>query len=223
MALEYVWKGLLVIAVLSIVGVVLVQAGVVSAPWGPDSGEVRVFDDEEDGEPTAEADNETSNETADDDREPKAVVDVEIADSSRERHTGLSNHDSLESGNGMLFIHGDEDDLTYVMREMDFDIDIIFIDADGEITTIHHARAPGPNEDGNDLEYSGRGQFVLEVPRGYANETGIEVGDEVQIDLESNQTIITSAESGSLDRVAATTDRDVTAPPAVATTAYFDS
>ncbi|ELY71523.1 DUF192 domain-containing protein [Natrinema versiforme] len=221
MALEYVWKGLLVVAALSIVGVVLVQAGVVSAPWGPDSGEVRVFDDE-DGESAAEADNETANES-DGDREPKAVVDVEIADSRPERRTGLSDHDSLESGNGMLFIHGDESDLTYVMREMDFDIDIIFIDADGEITSIHHARSPGPNEDGNDLEYSGRGQFVLEVPRGYANETGIEVGDEVEIDLESKQTIITDGESGSLNRVAATADREVTAPTAATAATYFGS
>lgn len=177
MTIGRVGKGLLAIVILSIAGVVLVQAGLVSTPWGPDSGEVRVVDD------------------ADSD-EPKAVIDVEVADDSRERYTGLSNHDSLEPGNGMLFIHGSEQDLTYVMREMDFDIDIIFIGADGEITTIHHARAPGPNEDGNDLEYSGRGKWVLEVPRGYTNETGIEVGDEVDIDLESNQTTITSLGGG---------------------------
>ena len=176
MSVGRVGKGLLAIAVLSIAGVVLVQAGLVSTPWGPDSGEVRVADD------------------ADSD-EPKAVIDVEVADDRRERITGLSNHDSLEPGNGMLFVHESEQDLTYVMREMDFDIDIIFIGADGEITMIHHARAPGPNEDGNDLEYSGRGKWVLEVPRGYTNETGIEVGDEVEIDLESNQTTVTSLDS----------------------------
>ncbi|ELZ25942.1 DUF192 domain-containing protein [Natrinema limicola] len=177
MTIGRVGKGLLAIAVLSIAGVVLVQAGLVSTPWGPDSGEVRVADD------------------ADSD-EPKAVIDVDVADSFSERRTGLSDHDSLEPGNGMLFIYENEQDLTYVMREMDFDIDIVFIGADGEITTIHHARAPGPNEDGNDLEYSGRGKWVLEVPRGYTNETGIEVGDEVDIDLESNQTTITSLGTG---------------------------
>ncbi|MFA9415834.1 DUF192 domain-containing protein [Natrinema sp. HArc-T2] len=177
MAFGRMGKTLLAIAILSIAGVVLLQAGLVSTPWGPDSGEVRVVDD------------------ADSD-EPKAVIDVEVADSVDERYTGLSNHDSLEPGNGMLFVHGSEQDLTYVMREMDFDIDIIFIGADGEITTIHHARAPGPNEDGNDLEYSGRGKWVLEVPRGYTNETGIEVGDEIDIDLESNQTTITSLGTG---------------------------
>ncbi|SEW04241.1 DUF192 domain-containing protein [Natrinema salifodinae] len=176
MAFERVWKGLLAIALLSIVGVALVQAGIVSTPWGADEGHVRVFGDESDGDAAAEAD----------DREPKAVVDVEVADTRRERYVGLSNHDSLESGNGMLFVHDDEDERTYVMRDMDFDIDIIFIDADREITTIHHARAPEAGEDGEDLRYSGQAKWVLEVPRGDANETDIAVGDEVEIDLESN-------------------------------------
>lgn len=173
MAFERGWKALLVIATLSVVGIALVQAGFVSGPWSPENGETRVVDPESDS------------------GDPKAVIDVEVADSSRERYTGLSNHDSLESGNGMLFVYDDEQDLTYVMRKMDFPIDIIFIGADHEITSIHHARAPGPNEDGNDIKYSGRGKWVLEVPRGYTNETGIEAGDEVEIDLESNQTIIT--------------------------------
>nr|WP_255681813.1 DUF192 domain-containing protein [Natrinema sp. SYSU A 869] len=251
MALEYVWKGLLVIAALSIVGVVLVQSGLVSAPWGPDEGEVRVFDDGADEESIAEADNETSADAAtggdggsgdggstdgtedgdgsadeangsgdstgetDGNRDAKAVVDVAVADDASERYTGLSDHDSLESGNGMLFVHDEEQDLTYVMREMDFDIDIIFINADREITTIHHARAPGPDEDGEELRYSGRGKWVLEVPRGYANETGIEVGDEVEIDLESNRTIITSSGLETLERSAAIAEREPTAPAAV--------
>ncbi|OLZ42014.1 hypothetical protein A6E15_13960 [Natrinema saccharevitans] len=233
MALESVWKGLLVIAAVSIIGAVLVQAGFVSVPWGPDEGEVRIFDDGADEESTTRSDtgagtatgandgNDSSGGTdggdaADGDggdagrdadadsstgtgdggtadragTEPKAAVDVEVADDRSERYTGLSDHDSLERGNGMLFVHNREQELTYVMREMDFDIDIIFIDADREITRIHHARAPEPGEDGNDLEYSGRGKWVLEVPRGYANETGIEVGDRVEIDLESAETAI---------------------------------
>ncbi|AGB33193.1 hypothetical protein C488_16537 [Natrinema pellirubrum DSM 15624] len=193
MALESVWKGLLVIAAVLLVGVVLVQAGLVSVPWGPDEGQVQVHNESDGG-----------NET-----ELKAVVDVEIADDTRERRTGLSNHDSLERGNGMLFVHNGERDLTYVMREMDFDIDIIFIDADGEITQIHHARAPEPGEDGEELQYSGRGKWVLEVPRGYANETGIEVGDQVEIDLESNRTsIFDTVPADSLERQAAVADPD---------------
>ncbi|THE66712.1 DUF192 domain-containing protein [Salinadaptatus halalkaliphilus] len=156
-----VWKVILLVGLLSVLGVALVQAGVLPALWGEDRAEVRVL--EADGE-------------------PKAVVDAAVADTTRERYTGLSDHESLEAGHGMLFVHSSEDDRTYVMREMDFDIDIVFIDADREITSIEHARAPDPGEDGEDLQYSGRAQYVLEVPRGYANETEMAVGDRVEIE-----------------------------------------
>ncbi|EMA30579.1 DUF192 domain-containing protein [Halobiforma nitratireducens] len=163
MVLERTWKALLVVALLGVVALVLLQTGAVSVPWGEDRAEVRVLD--EDGE-------------------PRATVEVEVADTWSERYTGLSEHESLEDGEGMLFVHDGEAERTYVMREMDFDIDIIFVDADREITEIEHARAPEPDEDGGDLEYTGLAQWVLEVPRGYANETGMAVGDEVEIEYE---------------------------------------
>lgn len=110
----------------------------------------------------------------------KAVVEVEVADTRQERITGLSEHEHLENGSGMWFVYGDEGERTYVMRAMSFPLDIIFVDADGEITSIHHKRAPGPGEDGEEITATGTGQYVLEVPRGYANATGIEVGDHVE-------------------------------------------
>ena len=163
MDLETVWKGLLITAVGLFAAFVLVQTGIAPSPFSEEKATVTVVDD---------------------DSETLATVDVEVADTWEERYTGLSEHDSLENGSGMLFVHSSEDERTYVMRNMSFDIDIIFIDSDGEITTIHHARAPEPGEDGEDLRYSGRAQWVLEVPRGYANETGIDVGDEVRIEYE---------------------------------------
>ncbi|AFZ72529.1 DUF192 domain-containing protein [Natronobacterium gregoryi] len=164
MVLERVWKLLLVVATLSLVGVLLVQAGVVSAPWGEDRANVHVLES--------------------DTGETRAIVDAEVADTGSERYTGLSDHDALEAGEGMLFVHDDEGERTYVMRDMDFDIDIVFVDGDGEITAIEHARAPEPGEDGEALQYTGQAQYVLEVPRGYANETGMAVGDEVEIEYQ---------------------------------------
>lgn len=161
MALERVWKGLLVVAVVALAAAMVVQLGVVATPWSEDQAEVRVLDDG--GEPTA-------------------VVDVEIADTPADRYTGLSDHDSLADGEGMLFVHGSEDERTYVMRGMDFGIDIVFIGADREITAIHSAPEPGPGEDGGNQRYTGDGRWVLEVPIGYADENGIETGDEVEIE-----------------------------------------
>ncbi|WP_439028391.1 DUF192 domain-containing protein [Haloarchaeobius sp. DT45] len=110
-----------------------------------------------------------------------ATIAVEVADTRQERYTGLSDHETLEDGHGMWFVYEEERGMTFVMRRMDFPIDIVYVGADGRITSIHHMRAPGPGEDGNDITAPGRGQYVLEVPRGYTNETGIEVGDHVEV------------------------------------------
>ena len=109
-----------------------------------------------------------------------ATVDVRIANTTEKRYTGLSDTASLPDGEGMLFVHETEDQYTYVMREMDFPLDIVFVDGNGTITTIHHA--PVPEEiPGGDGRFPGRGKYVLEVPRGYTNATGVAVGDRVVI------------------------------------------
>ncbi|MFC7009293.1 DUF192 domain-containing protein [Halalkalicoccus salilacus] len=108
-----------------------------------------------------------------------AVVDSEVADGPEERYTGLSDHESLGEDEGMLFVFENEDERSFVMRNMDFPIDIVFVDADGRITTIHEA----PTEDGSDLtSYRGEAKWVLEVNRGYTDEHGIEEGDRVEIE-----------------------------------------
>jgi len=107
-----------------------------------------------------------------------------IADTRELRYLGLSDTESLPADRGMLFVYESVEDLTYVMREMDFGIDIVFADSEGEITTIHHARSPGPNEDGENLRYSGRGQYVLEVNRGWTTDRGITPNDVLKFTLQ---------------------------------------
>ena len=66
------------------------------------------------------------------------------------------------------------------MREMDFGIDIVYADRDGVITEIHHAPAPGPDEDGSQHRYSGTGQYVLEVPLRWSSRQLITRGDRLR-------------------------------------------
>ncbi len=108
------------------------------------------------------------------------TVDVRIADTQAKRYVGLSNTSSLHMGEGMLFVHQRERALTYVMRDMDFPLDIIFVRADGRISRIHHAPVPEEIPGGNG-SFEGTGRYVLEVPRGWTNETGVSVGDRVVI------------------------------------------
>ena len=104
-----------------------------------------------------------------------ATVDVRIADTRSLRYTGLSNTSSLGTDEGMLFIHDSEGQQGYVMRNMAFPIDIVHIDADGEITKISHAH---PDDD---QTFRGTAKYVLEVPDEYTTDNGIEVGDRIEI------------------------------------------
>ncbi|MDS0296294.1 DUF192 domain-containing protein [Halogeometricum luteum] len=116
------------------------------------------------------------------DGEVLTEVDVRVADTYEKRYTGLSDTESLGPDEGMLFVHDSEGEHAYVMREMAFPLDIVFIDANGTITRIHHAELPPEGSEGDLTRYRGTGKYVLEVPYGYTNETGVSAGDTVRID-----------------------------------------
>ena len=114
--------------------------------------------------------------------EELATVRVRIADTQQKRYVGLSETDALDDDEGMLFVHDTQDEYAYVMRDMAFPLDIVFIDADGTVTRIHHAERPPAGTSGSELtRYRGTGKYVLEVPLGYTDEHGIEPGDRLRI------------------------------------------
>lgn len=110
-------------------------------------------------------------------------VTAAIADTRELRYLGLSDTESLPEDRGMLFVYDTVGDRTFVMREMDFGIDIVYADADGTITRIHHAPEPAPDEDGNAQRYPGRGRFVLEVGFHWTTDRGITEGDQLAFTL----------------------------------------
>ena len=154
-----------VLAVL-VVGV-FYQAGAFAFPWASDHDQgVVAVTDAASGERTC--------------------VVVEVADTQPERYTGLSEHESLANESGMWFVHGDESARTYVMRDMDFAIDVVFVGADGRVNSVSSMRAPEAGEDGESIRASGRAKWILEVPRGYAAANGIDAGDRVDVAYGTN-------------------------------------
>lgn len=107
-----------------------------------------------------------------------ASVEVRVADDSLEREIGLSRTDHLGPREGMLFVHPRAGIHPYVMRNMDFPLDIVFIAANGTITRIHEAPVP---EGSYERLYEGRGKYVLELNRGTTDEIGASDGDRVVI------------------------------------------
>ena len=114
-------------------------------------------------------------ETADGDA--LGALEAAVARTPAEKYLGLSDAASLPENAGMLFVYAASGRRSFVMRRMDFGIDIVYADGDGVISTIHHAPAPGPDEDGDDQVYPGDGRYVLEVPYDWTTDRGVTTGD----------------------------------------------
>lgn len=176
MNVRWLVAALLTVALIVMIGLLAPSSGMAALFFddGYDPGTDTVQDDYEHTTVTV-VDGETGTELG--------SVEAAIADTLSKRYTGLSDTERLPEDRGMLFVHEGSAQHTYVMRRMSFGLDIVFIAPNGTITTIHDAPAPGPNEDGNDQRYRGRGQYILEVNRDWTATRGIEVGDEVEFDL----------------------------------------
>lgn len=105
-------------------------------------------------------------------------LNVELAQTSKARYQGLSGRDNLASDSGMLFYFPESEIVSFVMRDMKFSLDIVFI-ADDKIVKI----APNLIPEGSDYKniYSSDTpvNYVLEIPGGYAASKNIKVGDYV--------------------------------------------
>lgn len=115
-------------------------------------------------------------------------VEVEIAKTREEQRQGLSDRDRLPWDRGMLFLYEEPGFYAFWMKDMRFDIDIVWI-RDRRIVHIHH-RVPRPNSADGPVP---RGQLpryqppeladrVLEVPAGYAQAHGWRRGDWVELE-----------------------------------------
>ena len=109
--------------------------------------------------------------------ESLATVEARVADGFVKRYVGLSATEDLDDDEGMLFVHDESAERAYVMRDMAFALDIVFVDANGTVTTVHEA-AP---ESQQLTRYEGTGRYVLEVPRGWSDRHGVEPGDRLVI------------------------------------------
>ncbi|MGZ0747377.1 MULTISPECIES: DUF192 domain-containing protein [unclassified Haloparvum] len=147
----------LAVGALLVAGAVAVDAGLVGPEY--ERTTVAIEDDE-------------TNETL-------ATADARVADSAYKRYVGLSHTDSLGPNEGMLFVHEEPGEYAYVMRDMAFAIDIVFVAPNGTITEIHTAEP----EERPFTKYEGTGLYVLEVRAGFADDRGIEPGDRVEFEL----------------------------------------
>jgi uncharacterized membrane protein (UPF0127 family) len=113
------------------------------------------------------------------------VLDVEIADTSQLRERGLGFRDELAPGTGMLFVYDSASIRSFWMRGMRFCLDIVWIEG-GEIKGAAEYVCPEPGVPDSDLGHYQSPEpvtYVLEVPGGWLDEHGYDIGDPVEIEL----------------------------------------
>lgn len=106
----------------------------------------------------------------------KAKIDIEIADDDYKRQLGLMNRKEMKENQGMLFIFPRQDWLSFWMRNTLISLDMIFVDENKKIVTIHkNTRIL------SDTSYPSTkpARYVVEVIAGFTDKYNIQVGDKI--------------------------------------------
>ncbi len=105
-------------------------------------------------------------------------IKVDLAINQEEKNQGLSGRLSLDEGTGMLFIFENSARYAFWMKDMNFNIDIIWIGENFEIAYIKKDAKPEsfpeaftPNRDA---------KYILEVPAGFSDKYNLKESDKVE-------------------------------------------
>ena len=106
-------------------------------------------------------------------------INLILAKSDKDRIRGLSGRKNLEADRGMLFVFEKKDQYSFWMKEVNFPLDIIFIDANTVVDLFENV--PPANNPANLTIYkpSQPANFVLELNAGQAKKLNIKKGSKI--------------------------------------------
>lgn len=113
-------------------------------------------------------------------------VKAKIAEKADERKKGLSKMKELPLDEGMLFVFEAPGVYSFWMKDMNFPIDIIWIDENKRIVSISPYATPEPKKPDNQLTMfkpDGPVKYVLEINAGLAQRNGLLPGASVNFEL----------------------------------------
>ena len=107
-------------------------------------------------------------------------INVEVSDTPEKRSLGLGKRDKLLKGWGMLFVFQERIPHHFWMKDMQFPIDIIWID---NRRIVYLAENVPPSENGSSpivLKPTRPSNFVLEIEAGGAKALGLKLGQKLR-------------------------------------------
>ena len=112
--------------------------------------------------------------------EGSVLIDVEVAETERQRRLGLMNRESLDDDSGMVFVFFEPSSGGFWMKNTTIPLSIAFFDVEGRILEILDmdpcTEDPCPTYDPG-VTYRG----ALEVNQGSFDEWGVEEGDVIRL------------------------------------------
>ncbi len=111
------------------------------------------------------------------DKKQITTINIEIADDDNKREVGLMGRPTMEEQQGMLFIFEQPQIQSFWMHNTILPLDMLFIDTNGIIKTIHKNTTPF-----SDQTYQSTSPviYVLEVLGGFTDKHNISVGDRIE-------------------------------------------
>lgn len=108
------------------------------------------------------------------------VIEAEVVDTQPERTQGLMFRENLCENCGMLFIFEEDDYHGIWMKNMRFNLDIIWIDQNKKIIDIFKNAPPCSLDVCNSMLPKYKAKYVLEFGAGFLDKHNINIGDEVK-------------------------------------------
>lgn len=103
------------------------------------------------------------------------VIEAEVVSTNVDRARGLSGREGLGENEGMLFVFSEPGKYGFWMKDMNFAIDILWLDDEGKI--VHIEKDVHPETYPNSFAPDEDALYVLEILAGKAHEQGLVVGD----------------------------------------------
>lgn len=105
----------------------------------------------------------------------ETAITIEIADTDIKRVNGLGNRESIPKNHSMLFIFDTSGYHAIWMKDMRFNLDIIWLNDFSEVTSIK--RNATPESFPNVFKPGKPAKYVLEFNAGFAKRNSIRIGD----------------------------------------------
>jgi uncharacterized protein len=109
--------------------------------------------------------------------------EVEVVSNDKKRALGLMFRESLDQNKGMLFVFKEEDNYSFWMKNMEFPLDIIWINKEREIVFIEKYAQPCEGDFCDKILSDKKAKYVLELNAGITDDLLLKEGDRITISL----------------------------------------